>query len=80
MLPGGLRYIGVINMYLYHYDPVADAEEYYSKQEEGLDRLPKCSECKDPILDEHLYAFGDKLICEECLKDNHRKDTSDFLE
>lgn len=66
-------------MYLYHYDPVADAEAYSSKQDEGLDKLPKCSECKRPIQDENLYVFEDKLICEECLKENHRKDTEDFV-
>lgn len=49
-------------------DPVADAERYYSGQERQLDKLPRCSECDEPIQDEYCYCINDEYICEECMQ------------
>jgi formylmethanofuran dehydrogenase subunit E len=61
-------------------DPVADFNRYEAEQARMLERLPKCSECGEPIQDEDCYEFNDELICEECLKDNHRKQVEDLIE
>lgn len=61
-------------------DPIADFERYDAEQERALAKLPECSECGHKITDDVLYEFNDELICPECLKDNHRKRTDDYME
>lgn len=61
-------------------DPVADFNRYDAEQTRMLARLPKCSECDEPIQDEDCYEFNDELICEQCLKDNHRKLVEYYVE
>lgn len=58
-------------------DPVADYERYSADQERELDRLPRCSECGEPIQDEYCYLINDEAICESCMKENHRVFTED---
>lgn len=43
-------------------------------------RLPVCETCGEPIQDEHFYDINDEFICEECLKNNFRKNTEDYCE
>ena len=50
-----------------------------AEQERALAKLPECSECGHPIQDEVCFEFNDELICPECLKDNHKKSTEDFI-
>lgn len=64
----------------YTYDPVADFNRYDADRQRELDRLPICAECGHPITDEHLFEINGVLICEECLNDNYRKNTEDFIE
>lgn len=59
-------------------NPIADAERYTAKQEEALERLPKCSYCNNPIQDEYCYEINDELICEECLDLFYRKQVEDY--
>ena len=61
-------------------DPPADWDAYCIEQEKMMERLPYCDECGKRIEDEFLYDFDGFLICEECLKRNHRKCTEDFME
>jgi formylmethanofuran dehydrogenase subunit E len=61
-------------------DPVADYDRYDAQVQSELDRLPKCSECGNPIQDEECYEFNDELICEGCLIDNHRKWVEDYVQ
>jgi formylmethanofuran dehydrogenase subunit E len=61
-------------------DPIADAERYTAEQEARVERLPICTECGHHIQDEHLYEINDEFICEECMRDNHRKRTEDYTE
>ena len=61
-------------------DPVADADRYFSEREERwLQRLPKCSECGEPIQTEECYEINDELICPDCLEFNHRKRVEDYI-
>ena len=61
-------------------DPVADFERYDAEQEAMLDKLPRCSECDEPIQGETCYEINGELICEECLENNHKKWVEDFIE
>ena len=61
-------------------DPIADFHRYDAEQQAKLDKLPRCSECDEPIQSETCYEINGELICEDCLKDNHRKWVEDFIE
>lgn len=53
---------------------------HQSKIEAKLARLPKCYECDQPIQDDDCYEFNNELICPDCLNDNHKKFTGDYME
>lgn len=61
-------------------DPVADEMRYTDEKDKQLQKLPKCSYCDEHIQDEHFYEINDEVICEECLKDNFRKNVEDYIE
>lgn len=61
-------------------DPVADYAREDARRAKALERLPRCSECDNPIQGDECWEFNGELICEECLKDNHRKWVEDLLE
>ena len=64
----------------YSDNPIADFDRWDSDQQKQLDKLPKCTECDEPIQDEECYEINGALICPECLKNNHRKWTEDYIE
>ena len=47
-------------------DPIADAERYAARQEELLEKLPKCIHCKQPIQNGYCYEINGELVCESC--------------
>jgi formylmethanofuran dehydrogenase subunit E len=61
-------------------DPIADYDRYCAEQQRELDKLPKCCECHEPIQSSACYEFNGELICPQCLVDNHRKRTDDYIE
>ena len=62
-------------------DPHRDFDRYEDRRQRAIDRRPHCCECGEPIMDDHFYEFEDgKYICPECLEDNHRKWTEDYIE
>lgn len=63
----------------YTNDPIADFEAYDAMQEKKLAELPECCECGEKIQDEYYFEINGEYICEECLNDNHRKRTEDFV-
>lgn len=65
---------------IYTDNPEADAENYYSECQKWIEKRPVCGECNHHIRDEVCYVFDDEIICSECVKDNHRKWTDDFVE
>ena len=66
---------------MYYTDnPLADFNRYDAEQERHRQKLPKCSDCGEPITDEYCFEFGGYYICEECLRDNHRKSVEDVIE
>lgn len=65
-------------MYLPDYNDLH--REHEARQQRELDRLPKCEYCGKPITNEHLYNINGDVICKECLNDNFRKNTEDYIE
>ena len=59
--------------------PIADFNDWDDRQSKELARLPKCAECGEPIQDEECFEIDGEVICPQCLKDNHRKWTSDYI-
>ena len=67
-------------MSLYRTDnPVADFEAWDAEQENALRELPVCSDCGNPIQDDFYYEFDCYFYCGDCVNDNHRKNTEDFV-
>lgn len=61
-------------------DAAADFERHDAEQERKLAKLPICSECGEHIQDDFLYDINGELICPQCLNDNYRKMTDDYME
>jgi formylmethanofuran dehydrogenase subunit E len=61
-------------------EPIADFHCYDAEQQSKLDKLPRCSECDEPIQSETCYEINGELICEGCLENNHKKWIEDFIE
>ena len=60
-------------------DPVADFYAHDAEQAAWLAKRPKCCECDNEITEETLVEFNGECICLQCLKDNHIKNTEDFI-
>ena len=50
-----------------------------AEQEAQLERLPECSECGHKIQDEYAYCINGEWIHEKCMKENYRKEVSDYV-
>lgn len=65
---------------MYYTDnPVADAERYEADRENELQKYPVCCNCGEHIQDEYCYLINDEFLCEECLKNDFRRNTDDFI-
>lgn len=60
-------------------DPVKDYDRYAEEQDKQLQKLPKCSICDEHIQDDYFYEINDEVVCEECIKDNFRKNVEDYI-
>ena len=60
-------------------NPVADAERYMAEQERELQKLPKCSECGEPIMDDYFYKIGEELYCQDCMDNRFVVWTEDYM-
>ena len=61
-------------------DPLKDFARHEAEQQARLDKLPICAECGEPIQDDECYEIEGGYICEECLRNNHRRWTEDVCE
>ena len=59
-------------------DPYYDFDQWDAEQARYLARLPKCSECGQPIQDEEYYEIDGKFYCSDCLETYHRHYTEDY--
>lgn len=65
---------------MYHTDdPVIDAERYAAEQEAALEFLPVCTICMEHIQGDYCYSINDEIICEHCMVEYFRHDTTDFM-
>lgn len=55
-------------------------EAYDAERQKELDRLPRCSECDEPIMTDVLYEINDELLCPDCMEKNHRKWVENYIE
>lgn len=49
------------------------------ERERALELLPVCCECDKPIQEETCFQFNGELVCEKCLRENHRVWTDDYI-
>ena len=61
-------------------DPVADYYRYEAERQAELDKLPRCCECEEPIQSAACYERNGELLCPQCLVDNHRRRTRDYVD
>ena len=54
-------------------------ERHDNEQEEALEEFPHCDYCGNVIQDEHYFDINGDIVCEECLKENFRKRTEDYI-
>ena len=66
-------------MVYYSGDPHADYDRHDARQQRELERQPKCTECREHIQEDECFEFDGKLICPVCLKENHQRETADFV-
>ena len=52
----------------YSDNPLADFNRWDSEQSEWLAKLPKCSDCGEPIQEEFAYYIHDGWLCEHCVE------------
>ena len=65
-------------------DYIPDYNDLYAaherRLERGLRKYPICDCCDERITEEYLYKICGVLVCEECLKEEYRKKTEDYME
>ena len=61
-------------------DPIADFYAYDAELERERQKLPKCAYCGEPIDTEDCYEINEMLICPDCLDNEHKKKTEDYME
>lgn len=61
-------------------DPIRDYDRYEAEQEAKLKRLPKCSQCHNPIDADFYYEVDCYLFCEDCLNDVYRHPIEMYLD
>lgn len=60
-----------------NYDAFSACE---AKRERWLDKLPRCSECDEPIQEDYCYEINGEYICEHCMNDNHKVSTENLMD
>lgn len=61
-------------------DPLADFNRWDAEQQAALNKLPKCSECDEPIQDDCYYEINGECVCPECLDNNHKHWVEDYID
>ena len=60
-------------------DPVKDQIRDDARKEAELEKMPKCSYCKQHIQDDYLFDIKGELYCEECTADLFREFTENYI-
>lgn len=65
-------------------DYIPDYNDLYAaherRREREIRKYPICDCCDERITEEYLYKICGVLVCEECLKEEYRKRTEDYME
>ena len=61
-------------------DPVYDYDCHCREQEQRLAKYPVCCCCDKHITDDFLFYIEEMTWCEECMKNEFRRLTEDFME
>ena len=61
-------------------DPLKDWERRDREQTRALSRYPVCKYCGEHIQGDYVFIFDGKCMCEDCLNEEHRFYTEDYIE
>ena len=61
-------------------DALADFDRWDAEQQAALNKLPKCSECDEPIQDDCYYEINGECVCPACLDNNHKHWVEDYID
>lgn len=54
-------------------------EAHEAEQEKLLELLPECEICGVTIQEDYYFEINDAIICENCMVEQYRKRTEDFI-
>lgn len=54
-------------------------EAHEAEQQKLLELLPECEICGVTIQDDYYFEINDAIICENCMNEQYRKRTEDFI-
>jgi late competence protein required for DNA uptake (superfamily II DNA/RNA helicase) len=60
-------------------DPVADFNRRDNEEIAWLKRRPKCCNCNQHIQDDTFYEIDGNFYCAECLKNDFRRWTENYI-
>lgn len=61
-------------------DPVADAADYFDELERELKKYPVCDYCDETISEEYYFDIDGEFYHFDCLCEQFRKSTEDYIE
>lgn len=61
-------------------DNYSQWEHHEWRQQQDLAKRPVCCYCQEHIQDEELFDIEGELYCKQCLVNNFRKNTEDYIE
>ena len=65
---------------MYTDDPIADFYSHDAEMQRSLEKCPICSECGEYVQDDTYYDINGEVVCIECLNDNYKRYTEDYIE
>ena len=57
-------------------DPIADFMAHDAEEERWRKKRPRCSDCREHIVDDKAYYIGGEWICKDCI-DSYLEDVED---
>lgn len=67
-------------MLMYTDDPIADFNRYDAEQAQAMAKYPVCADCGKSITGDFVFYIEGDIYCEDCMLDNFRRPTDDFIE
>ena len=54
-------------------------EQHQAAQDRAEEKLLECSECGNKIYEDFCNEINDEPVCDECMRNNHRKPVEYFM-